>query len=577
MNRFISIILTAGVLYSVYTLYMYRRSAGQIRCMRQSSSISKRLVTTTGNSVANSWNDSSSQRYATSSVPQSLASHTGQSSQVIVFTIMQNASQIKQLREFVGSLHRINNDSKIGQIMVIDMSNSESLAEEVNLWANVNYLTPRQFGLWASTDDHVLYDAIEQHKLSVKQQQWYQYTRLLAFQYLFTRYGDNVVYADVSLKLDKNLVDQIIQSLNKVGGIAQSSQQQFQESVHVLGLNRRSSFAKHIVYDRITCLSTLECSLNDLSWNNNANYMAKLDSVSITDLNQEGFKTEGQDFCNIQIRADYMYTYARSLVRNKFIKLPHSKADYIDRRKVIALGVPTKSSCNNGQISPVISIFMPSLLASIDPSEPSQFKFIVYILFDKGDCIFDTNSAMYENVTSAIDQMINDSALQDSLVVRYLPMPRSNGWLTLIWNIGFLVSMQEGADYYYQVNDDLKIETAGWASYFTTQLDVNEGLGVAGPSDAKWKCSLLTQAMVSRRHFDIFGFFFPLEIKDWYSDFWITRLYEPKHKYCSQEVIANNLQNQGVRYARCNGVNWFNLVQRDKKIVKAHQQAISQF
>lgn len=45
--------------------------------------------------------------------------------------------------------------------MVIDMSNSESVAEEVNLWTNVNYLTPRQFGLSVYTDDHVLYDAIE--------------------------------------------------------------------------------------------------------------------------------------------------------------------------------------------------------------------------------------------------------------------------------------------------------------------------------------------------------------------------------------------------------------------------------
>lgn len=34
------------------------------------------------------------------------------------------------------------------------------------------------------------------------------------------RYGENVVYADVSLKLDTSNVDQIIQSLNKVGGIA---------------------------------------------------------------------------------------------------------------------------------------------------------------------------------------------------------------------------------------------------------------------------------------------------------------------------------------------------------------------
>jgi hypothetical protein len=48
---------------------------------------------------------------------------------------------------------------------------------------------------------------------------------------------------------------------------------------------------------------------------------------------------------------------------------------------------------------------------------------------------------------------------------------------------------------------------------FVDKLRENDGYGVAGPTDAMWGGSLLTQAMVSRVHYTIFGRFYPLDIR----------------------------------------------------------------
>jgi hypothetical protein len=42
---------------------------------------------------------------------------------------------------------------------------------------------------------------------------------------------------------------------------------------------------------------------------------------------------------------------------------------------------------------------------------------------------------------------------------------------------------------------------------------------------------ILTQTFVSRKHMDIFGFYFPEEIKNWFCDDWITNVYISKNKY----------------------------------------------
>jgi hypothetical protein len=57
-------------------------------------------------------------------------------------------------------------------------------------------------------------------------------------------------------------------------------------------------------------------------------------------------------------------------------------------------------------------------------------------------------------------------------------------------------------------------------------------------------------------------------MKDWYSDFWISKVYGPANTFCSIEIIASHLRDKGTRYHVCNRVQWFEAVQRDRKLLQ---------
>jgi hypothetical protein len=81
----------------------------------------------------------------------------------------------------------------------------------------------------------------------------------------------------------------------------------------------------------------------------------------------------------------------------------------------------------------------------------------------------------------------------------------------------------DGANYLFQLNDDLEFKTAGWSDKFTDDLVSNPlhaNLGVTGPMDLNMP-RILTQSFVARVHLDIFPTFYPLGFKNWYSDDWI--------------------------------------------------------
>jgi hypothetical protein len=55
------------------------------------------------------------------------------------------------------------------------------------------------------------------------------------------------------------------------------------------------------------------------------------------------------------------------------------------------------------------------------------------------------------------------------------------------------------------------------------ELAKSDGYGMAGPMNNNAR--ILTQCFVSRRHMELFGFFFPEEIINWCCDDWINEVY----------------------------------------------------
>ena len=61
---------------------------------------------------------------------------------------------------------------------------------------------------------------------------------------------------------------------------------------------------------------------------------------------------------------------------------------------------------------------------------------------------------------------------------------------------------------------------------------------------------LLTQAMVSRTHIDIFGKLYPDVFRNWYSDDWLSMVYGVSHTTMDDRVVVVNSQTQGTRYKK---------------------------
>jgi hypothetical protein len=104
----------------------------------------------------------------------------------------------------------------------------------------------------------------------------------------------------------------------------------------------------------------------------------------------------------------------------------------------------------------------------------------------------------------------------------------AKGHVTEIWNQLYKKAYQEDYDYFYQSGDDIEYKTVGWIHACIKELKHNNDIGITGPYNGH--PYLLTQAMVSRKHYEIFHYLFPSEIKNWYCDDWINEIYLPKYR-----------------------------------------------
>ena len=252
--------------------------------------------------------------------------------------------------------------------------------------------------------------------------------------------------------------------------------------------------------------------------------------------------------CYIDFREDLMYNY---MMLNEEVPLNGVG------KKVIGIGVPSIGKGAGQNISQVslLRSFLPFFAQSLTAEDKNNFHFNIYVGFDAADPVFD-DSLLRGMVLDSANQFIQDLPATLHLV----RFPYSNAWLTYIWNGLFIQAMRNGADYFFQV--------PGWASNFVRRLEESDGLGVVGPYDPAWKCKLLTQAMVSRKHYEIFGFLYPVQIKDWYSDFWLSRVYGLNHTLCSRDFFARNLREKGSRYTHCARPKWKDAVRAGQDLLK---------
>ena len=76
----------------------------------------------------------------------------------------------------------------------------------------------------------------------------------------------------------------------------------------------------------------------------------------------------------------------------------------------------------------------------------------------------------------------------------------------------------------------------------TGPLDFGRIKGGSKESQPGGNRFIQTQTFVSRKHYEIFHFYFPLEIKNWFCDDWINEVYKGiNHFYPLQNHFCNNV------------------------------------
>jgi hypothetical protein len=188
----------------------------------------------------------------------------------------------------------------------------------------------------------------------------------------------------------------------------------------------------------------------------------------------------------------------------------------------IAYIVPTTSKGFSGKHlndTLMMKLTIPTFLQTIN----NEHKYKFFIGIDKNDPIYDNN-----NNQSYIRNKLESNNVDLEFIV-YENVEK--GHLTKMWNILFKKAYDEQFEYFFQGGDDLEFMTYGWVNDCIKVLNINDNIGVAGANNCIMRnkeeyTSLLTQTFVSRKHMELFGYYFPEEIKNWYCDDWLTATYK---------------------------------------------------
>lgn len=251
--------------------------------------------------------------------------------------------------------------------------------------------------------------------------------------------------------------------------------------------------------------------------------------------------------CQILIRSTVHYEHEMLVNDEERLKLMELKQEQKQekmtelngngpfKQKVAILIPVTSKGIKNKEFKELalIKIFIPLFAKSVSWEERGKYKISIYIGYDEGDELFD-NSKIFAQISKMVNEHLSlkwknqekrrleEGKDELGIEVKYFCIAASDR-VTFVWNVLFYHAVLDGNYYFYQVNDDLHMTSRGWLSLFIDALEEMDGIGVVGPWDPTFP--LLTQSFVTRKHWEIFKYYFPPDIKNWHCDSWISLVY----------------------------------------------------
>ena len=292
------------------------------------------------------------------------------------------------------------------------------------------------------------------------------------------------------------------------------------------------------------------------------------ESTKMEDIGKYGFELanqserQGQHRCDLAFDLEIVSSLGKGLVR--WAQAGDEAIFQQSKKTKIAMLIPTRSPTNLNDYL-FLNTMLPSLIKSIGSEEWDQFIWTIYLGYDKGDRFLDIDQA---ELMRRIEEILGPK--KAFILIRYRRLPDFKS-LSLFWSVLFASAVNDGQQYFYQLGDDILFSPSSsrksWSTALTDKLKEWEGMGVVGPNDQMWNCRLLTQTMVALPHFQIFQRYFPMAIRDWYTDNWISQVYGSTRTWCSKENGVKN-SSGGARYEQCVNPPWKEAVAIGKKLVE---------
>jgi hypothetical protein len=184
----------------------------------------------------------------------------------------------------------------------------------------------------------------------------------------------------------------------------------------------------------------------------------------------------------------------------------------------VRVGVLVPSSLKNvplpeDQVVEQFSLFTTLLPSLTRTAETTKYDYHVYVGIDAGDQL--------ERLKDDIASLTVSGVTVEPVVV-----PGSDSFNTAV-NYIAKKAYDAGEAYMCRVNDDTEFVTDEWTTMAVNGLSSMSprNVGVVGPACPDGKQEIITHDFVHRKHFEMFGFYYPPVFKNWCTDDWITEVY----------------------------------------------------
>ena len=183
------------------------------------------------------------------------------------------------------------------------------------------------------------------------------------------------------------------------------------------------------------------------------------------------------------------------------------------------------------QTLPLMTESIPSIIATVE----SNFNYKVYVGTEQNDFL-----------ATQLDEIKSMSAGN----VDIIPMIVKGGTENRAVNEIARQAYKDGVEFMCRINDDTTFITKYWTSFGIKTLANFKptNVGVVGPTCRQGLTDILTHDMVHRTHMDIFFYYYPPVLENWWIDNWIDSIYKPNRSIKLETWEVFHSIEYGTRY-----------------------------